>query len=421
MHSDVYQSIAISLGLGLLVGLQREWKETDTAGIRTFPLITLLGTLTTTVTGGEAGWFSAAGLIALAIALVIANFSKWNTGQLQPGITTEVAAYLMFTVGAAAGAGLQGPAIVIGGITAVLLHWKKQLHGWVHRVGEKDLRGLINFVLVALVILPVLPNEAFGPYEVLNPFKVWRMVVLIVGISLAAFVIYKVVGTGAGTVLSGILGGLISSTATTLSHAQQTRKNASFSGAAALVIVLASAMATVRVLAEIAAVSWSLLRVAILPISIVLLLLVLAAVVLYWGSRRQQAEFPEMENPARLKPAMIFGILYALILLGVAAAQDLYGESVLYVIASISGSVNLDAITLSSAALFNDGRIDPTTAWRVILTAIVANLGFKLVVIAVFGSRSLLVYSGIVLGISIIAGIAVLTFWPSVGGAPVPQ
>ena len=141
------------------------------------------------------------------------------------GVTTEVAAIVMFTIGAALGAGFVTESIVFAGVVAVLLHNRQPLHGLVDRIGEGDARAIFRFVLIALVILPLLPNRAFDRYEVINPFQIWLMVVLIVGISLAAYIASRLLGSRRGLIVTGLLGGLISSTATTVSHARASRRN----------------------------------------------------------------------------------------------------------------------------------------------------------------------------------------------------
>lgn len=404
MQSEIYQALAISLGLGLLVGLQREYRASEIAGIRTFPLITLLGTLSTVIDNQQVGWLSVAGLLSLALALVISNISKLQRRQAEPGITTEVAALLMFVVGATLGIGMTGPAIFTSGIAAVLLHWKDPLHGFVQRVGEKDLRGLIQFVLIALVILPVLPDKTYGPYDVLNPYKIWLMVVLIVGISLIAYVAYKLLGAKTGAILGGVFGGLISSTATTVSYARQTKADPSTSPMAALVIVIASTIVNVRVMIELAAVSPELLRIAVWPLGAMLALMALECLVLLIPLRNQEANPPTNDNPAQLKPAIIFGVLYAVVLFVVAATKDRFGSQALYVVAVISGLTDVDAITLSTAKLFNDGRVEAGTAWRVILIATMANLVFKAGAVAVLGSRRVLWYVLVLFGIAFLGG-----------------
>lgn len=414
MDTHAYQALAVSLGLGLLVGLQREWRKSEIAGVRTFPLISMFGTLTSLFGGEVATWSIAAGFLSVSALLAMANLAKIANDDTDPGMTTEAAALLMYAVGAALGLGLTGPAIVSAGAAAVLLHWKDQLHGVVRAIGEGEFRGLIHLVLIALVILPLLPDQVYGPYGVLNPHRIWRMVVLIVGISMVAYVAYRLLGTRAGTLLGGLFGGLISSTATTVSYARQTESKPDNSAMAALVIAIASTVVNVRVLIEIGAVAPGLLRSALLPISAILALMVVVCACLYVPVRNHEANAPEHENPAQLRPALVFGALYAVILFVVAVAKDHFGSQALYAIALISGLTDVDAITLSTAELFQEGRIDAGVAWRVIVVAMLANLAFKAGAVAVLGSRKLLYYVAIVFGISIAGGVAVLLWWPDV-------
>ncbi|QDU80070.1 MgtC family protein [Polystyrenella longa] len=412
--SETHLALAISFGLGLLVGLQREWKESEIAGIRTFPLITLLGTLTVTLGADQASWLTAAGLVAVAFLLTVANLAKIRAKTFDFGMTTEVAALLMFVVGCALGVGLTGPAVVTAGITAVLLHWKDRLHGIVNSLTGKDLKAVMNLALIGLIILPLLPDETYGPYEVLNPYDIWRMVVLIVGISMVAYVAYKLLGARVGSILGGIFGGLISSTATTVSYARQTKESPELSGLAALVVLIASTIVNIRVLIEIGIVAPNLLRDALIPMVLMLLLMIAECFAMYFPLRNQKTEPPNHDNPAQLKPAIIFGVLYAAVLFIVAAARDIFGEQALYWIAGISGLTDVDAITLSTAKMFNEERIDGTTAWRVILIATMSNLVFKAGAVAMLGSRRLLFYVAISFGIAIAGGVLLLLFWPGI-------
>lgn len=418
MNLDAYLPLAISLGLGLLVGLQREWKESDVAGIRTFPLISMWGTLSTLISHGQVGWLTATGLLSVTLLLVLANLLKWRAHQTSPGMTTEVAAVLMYSVGAALGAGFIGPAIVTAGTAAVLLQWKRPLHLFVERIGEKDLRGLFQLVLIALVILPMLPDETYGPYDVLNPYRIWRMVVLIVGISMLAYLAYRWLGSGVGTLLGGIFGGLISSTATTVSYARQTYNHPEATTMAALVIMIASTIVNVRVLFEIGLVAPRLLPMAILPITAAMTLMAMECALLYLTLRKGSVELPDHDNPAQLKAAIVFGALYAVILFVIAAVKDHFGDQALYVVAAISGLTDVDAITLSTAKLFNDGRVEANVAWRVVMVAITSNLVFKTCAVGVLGSRRLLTYIVVLFGIAMLGSICLLLFWPDV---PLPM
>ena len=412
--NEAYYALATSIGLGLLIGLQRQWKESEIAGIRTFPLITVLGTLTAQISKDHAGWLIAAGLIALAMLLTIANLAKIRAEEYDFGMTTEVAVLLMFMVGAVVGLEMTGPAVVVTGVAAVLLHSKDRLHGFVDSLTRKDLKAVMNLALIGLIILPLLPDETYGPYEVLNPYDIWRMVVLIVGISMVAFVAYKLLGTKVGAILGGIFGGLISSTATTVSYARHTKDNPGRSGVAALGARLASAIVNVRVLIEIGVVAPALLKTALLPMILMLLLMVVECVVLFVTLQRMKTEAADHDNPAQLKPAVIFGALYAVVLFVVAAAKDIFGNQALYWIAGVSGLTDVDAITLSTAKMFNEDRVDGGAAWRVILIATMSNLVFKAAAVMVLGSRKLLMYVSISFGIAIAGGALLLLFWPEV-------
>jgi uncharacterized membrane protein (DUF4010 family) len=410
---EAYQTLAIALGLGTLVGLQREWKESEIAGIRTFPLITLLGALSVLSTDGSVGWLSAAGMLAMAILFAIANIAKIRGPSYDFGMTTEVAGLLMFMVGCALGAQLYGPAIVTTGVAAVLLHWKERLHGIVASLASSDLKAVMNLALIGLVVLPILPDETYGPYEVLNPYSIWRMVVLIVGISMTAYVAYKLLGARVGAILGGVFGGLISSTATTVSYARQTKGDPQLSSMAALVIVIASMVVNIRVLVEIGVVAPQLLTFAAGPLVVMLVLMVVECVVLYLPLRKQAAQPPGQDNPAQLKPAILFGALYAVMLFVVAAAKDIFGDQALYWIAGISGLTDVDAITLSTAKMFSEDRVDGDVAWRVILIATLSNLLFKTGAVALLGSRRLLLIVSVAFAIAITGGVALLLLWPA--------
>ena len=410
----IYQALAISLGLGLLIGLQRQWKESEIAGIRTFPLITMLGTLSVVFDGGDVGWLSGVGLLATAVLLVIANAAKIRAEKLDFGMTTEAAMLLMYVVGCGLGLGYTGPSIVTTGVAAVLLHSKSRLHGMVDSMTAGDLKAVMTLALIALIILPLLPAETYGPYDVLNPYEIWRMVVLIVGISMVAYVAHKLLGTRVGSILGGVLGGLISSTATTVSYARQTGAAPSLSGVAALVVLIASAVVNVRVLVEIGVVAPELLKSAVVPLGGMLLLMIVECVAIYLPLRALNAPPPQNDNPAQLKPAVFFGALYAFILFVVAAAKDVHGSQALYWIAAISGLTDVDAITLSTAKMFNQQRVDANTAWRVILIATMSNLVFKAGAVAVLGSRKLLLYVAVTFAIAIAGGALLLALWPGI-------
>jgi len=413
MTDNLFVQLAISLLLGLLVGLQRQRTGSSVAGIRTFPLIAVFGTLCAWLAADYGGWIVAAGFLAVAALLVAANFVKAKGGNTDAGQTTEVAALLLFGVGAYLVIGETAVAVAIGGATALLLHYKQQLHGLAERIGGRDITAIMQFVLVTLVILPVLPDRAYDAYGVLNPFHIWLMVVLIVGIGLAGYVAYKFFGARAGTVLGGLLGGLISSTATTLSYARRTMTAPSHGAIAALVIMIAAATVFVRLLAEIAVVAPDHFGRMAPPLAAMLAACAIIALFMYRHALAHSGEMPVQGNPADLRSAIIFGVLYAVIIFAVAAAKDEFGERGLYTVAVLSGLTDMDAITLSTAQLAHQGRLDPGIAWRLVLIASMANLGFKAGLVALLGSRELLRHLAVLFGAALAAGAAILLSWPA--------
>ncbi|MFM7103333.1 MAG: MgtC/SapB family protein [Verrucomicrobiota bacterium] len=401
----------IALGLGLLVGLQRERQADVLAGFRTFPLVTVLGWLTATLAGQFGGWVLAAGFVGLAAQLVVGNWTRVKSGPADPGLTTEAAVLGMFALGAYLAVGEPGVAVMIGGVIAVLLHLKPQLHSLAGRIGDADFRAVIQFVLVSLVILPVLPDRGFGPLGVLNPRRIWWMVVLITGISLAGYAFYRALGRRAGTAAAGILGGLISSTATTLSSARRARGQPAAGPVAAGVIVLASAVVYARVLVLVgAAAPGQFLEVAPRPALMLLWMGLLAG----WAWHRAGDDFTELPpagNPTELKSALFFAGLYAAVTLAVALAREHFGPGALYAVATLSGLTDLDAITLSTAQLVHAGQLDGTVAGRVVMTASLSNLVFKAGLAVVVGSRSVARPVVRFLGAALAGGLALL-LWP---------
>jgi uncharacterized membrane protein (DUF4010 family) len=334
---------------------------------------------------------------------------------------------LMFAVGALLTVGPPQVAVAVGGATAVLLQLKEQLHGFAAKVSEADLRAVMQFVVITLIVLPILPNRTFGPYQVLNPRQVWWMVVLIVAISLAGYVGQKLLGPRAGSWLGGALGGLVSSTATTVTFARRTRgggEEGTGVEVAAQVILIASAVVYLRVLVEvaivylrllveIAVVSPQMLARAAAPLAVMLLLLAAASLL-----RARRHELPEdarpaeQGNPTQLRAALLFGLIYAIVVLAAAWAKAEFGSKGLYTVAGISGLVDLEAITLSSAQSVRGGKLAADLAWRLVLVATLSNLAFKTGIVVLWGGRALLRRVAPYWMAAVLAGLALLAWWP---------
>lgn len=257
---------------------------------------------------------------------------------------------LIYGLGVYLTVGDRAVAIVAGGVAAVLLQFKPELHRFVAKLGATDLRAIMTFVLVTCVVLPVLPNEAYDRFGVINPFEIWLMVALIVGVSLVGYIAYKLFGAGAGILLGGVLGGAVSSTATTLSCARRTAEEIGFSPATAIVAI-ASAMVYPRILIELAVVAPNTFAQMAPPIAIVGLTMLGSAMWAWWRTHRHASEMSQHTNPTELKSALTFAVLYTAVLFGLAAAQYAFGGGGLYVIAVLAGLTNIDAITISTARL----------------------------------------------------------------------
>jgi uncharacterized membrane protein (DUF4010 family) len=270
----------------------------------------------------------------------------------------------------------------------------------------------MQFVVITLVILPVLPNRNFGPYQVLNPFHIWVMVALIVGISLAGYLIYKFWGHKAGTLAGGILGGLISSTATTASYSRRVRETPALRGVAVLVITIASTVVFGRVLLIIGLRGPKFLPVAVAPLGTMLGVLILLSLICWFVTGKHTTRLDEPKNPAELMPAILFAAAYALILLAVAAAREHLGDRGLYTVAALSGLTDMDAITLSVTELVSDGKLSPVVGWRAILIASLSNIVFKSGIAAFLGGSGLFFRVASIFAVAMAAGVALIVLWP---------
>lgn len=411
MNTLMFQSLAISLFLGGLVGLQRQHVDAPLGGVRTFPLISVFGSLCAILADPFGGWVIAAGLVGVVAVIVVGHQSPRVHKEDDRGISTEMAMLVMFAVGALCVRGPLIVAVAVGAGVAVLLQWKPMLHGLAAKLGDADVKAIMQFVLITFIILPVVPNETYGPLDVLNPHEIWLMVVLVAGISLGGYITYKFFGEGAGLALSGLLGGLISSTATTASYARRTAQWAEAAPSAATVIVLATSVSFVRVLLEIAVVARGFLKVAAAPL-LILTVVSLSLSALLWRNRVQKSNsMPLPSNPTELRSAVVFGLLYGAVLFGVAATKEYFSNAGLYGIAVLSGLVDMDAITLSTSRLVDAQRLDAHVAWRVIVIASLSNLCFKTMIVASLGHRRLTKYVALLFGTTLACGIVLVAVW----------
>ena len=408
------EKLGISLLLGLLVGLQREHVNHGMAGLRTFPLITLLGTVAATLGLSFGGWIVAAAMLGLVGVLIFPNLVRLRSKDPNPGITTDMAVLVMYCVGALLAVDkMMAVSIAVGGGVAVLLQFKPELHGLAARLGDVDLRAIMQFVLITCIILPVLPDAKFGPLGVFNPFKSWLLVVLIVGMNLGGYILHKFCGAGAGTFLAGILGGVISSTAATVSYSRVVRRDPAHVRVAAVVIMIATTVAFVRVLTLMAVVSQEFFLQASAPIGFMTLVTLIPLAVIWRRARREPPAVPDPQNPAQLHPAIFFAAMYVVVLFALAATKKYVGGHAVYGVAALSGLTDLDAVTLSTARLVNTGAVAAAQGWRMVVLASLANLVFKAgVVAALAGGRPFRLILAL-FAAPLAAGAAIVAFWPA--------
>ena len=416
MNYEDLTTLGIAFGLGLLVGLQRQRSDHEMAGIRTFILISILGVMAGFLSRDYNNPFILPMIgLAMAAMLIVANIIKMKKfDKADVGQTTEVAALLMFALGAYLVVGSQLIGILIGGTMAILLYLKEKLHDFIENLRPKDLSAIMTLAGISLIILPILPNQTYGPLDVLNPQSIWLMVTLIVGISVVGYFIYKLVGKKVGIISNGILGGLISSTATTVSYARKTKDSQGISKIAVFVISVASAVSMIRVIIEVAVVVPEKLGQIVLPIAVEIVIVAIICVILFYfvNKGKSDDEMPEPKNPAQFKSALIFGLLYGFILLAVAFTKQQFGNDALYIVSVISGLTDVDAITLSLSQMMKGGRLQADLGWKLILLASVSNLVFKGIMAMTLGTKEMAKWIAMAFGVAIITGLMIIWLWP---------
>lgn len=367
-----------SLSIGLLIGLERERKEAPKAGLRTFALVAMFGTLAALLSDKlGTPWLFVAGLLAVS-AMIIAAYLNDRSIDADPGTTTVIALVMTYGLGAMVWYGLTKLALMLAISVTALLYFKPELRGLSQRMTRSDLVAVLQFSVLTFIVLPILPDQNFGPYDAVNPHQAWLMVVLISGISLSGYVALKVIGTRYGAPLLGVLGGLVSSTATTLIYAKNGKTSPAAANLAAAIIIIASTVVLLRLMVLSALLS----ETALTHLLIVLgcgLLTGIAAAIYVWRKMDTTSELhiPVTSNPAELHTAITFGLLYVAVLFCSSWMMDVAGSQGLYIVALISGLTDVDAITLSSLRLSNLGQLTEHQTVLTISLAFLANLTFK--------------------------------------------
>lgn len=411
-------SLVVSACLGALVGLIRQWSdqsspegEADLGGVRTYTFWAMLGCL-----GAFSGKAYSPWLLVVTFGLVGAH-QIVSVGRapapLRPGGTTFASALLTFFVGALVFWEQRQVAIVIAATTMVMLGLKQRLHTLTRTFTADDIRATLQFVAITGVILPLVPDRDFGPFAGFNPYSTWLMVVLISGVGFAGYIAVRIVGEGAGTLLTSFLGGIASSTATTLAFSRRSKEEPESSEDYALAVVTACTVMLPRVAATIGVFDAD-LALALLP---AFGLMALPGVVygLWWwlAGRRTAApaaNTPRLRNPLNLRTAVKFALLYAVIALLVKGATHLGLNTSLLPLSFVSGLTDMDAIALSMARSQSAGAVALRLATQAVIVAAVANSLLKAILAISLGSPALRRRVALILGLTMFAGAAGLRF-----------
>ncbi|HEY0719791.1 MAG TPA: MgtC/SapB family protein [Gammaproteobacteria bacterium] len=375
-----FERIAVAFAIGLLIGVERGWRERDfaegtrVAGVRTFALIALLGALWGLLVEELDTLLLGASFIAFSALVIVAHTLDVRRDQ-DYGITTAVAALITFTLGVTAARGHLALASTVGITTAIMLSLKPLLHLWLKTLREQELSAAFKLLLISVVILPALPDTGYGPWQALNPREIWWFVVLISAIAFVGYFIIKLAGARIGVALTGLLGGLVSSTMVTLNFARLARQHPLTAPLLISGIVMAAGTMFPRILLEVTLVNPALLPLLAAPL-LVMTLVCYGSIPLLLRRASHSAidvRIP-LSNPFELLPALKFAALLVAIMLIARGLETWLGNSGIYLLAAIAGTNDVDAITLTLARQSNNGLAPHVAASAIVMAAMVNTL-----------------------------------------------
>ena len=419
----LFRNVAVALAIGLLIGLERGWQKREAiagrrvAGLRTFAIIGVTGGVTGQLALTVGPVVLGLGLIAIASILLAAHVVSSRESD-DYGITSEMAAMATFVLAALATTGEPALAAAAAVVVATLLGLKPELHRWIERLDRDELIAALKLLMISVLVLPLMPDRGLGPWDALNPYKLWMLVVLVAAISFAGHFAVRVLGQTRGILTTGIFGGLASSTALTLNFARLSRRTRGVDDLLAVGIVLSLAMGMVRMIVVAGAANPALAGAAWLPLAVLMAVAMGAALVLRLRIDTTGQRAPRrLGPPFRLKETLRFAVLLIGITIATHAAHAMIGNAGVYVVAAVAAMGDLTAVTLSIAQLASGG-VEPETAARALVVAAVSSVLFKSVLAFCLGGRRL----GLLVAASAVsmalAGAALL--WAMHYGLPMP-
>lgn len=374
----LYRDLAVAVGIGLIIGLERQWMirkadpDSQAAGLRTFGLLAIAGCGAGLALRMGHEWIAAATLLGAALMMAAAYTAEVKVTR-DLGATTEVAGLATAVLAAVAAAGQPAPAAALAVIGVILLAARRSLHEGVAALDADELHAVLRFLVLAAVILPLLPNRGYGPYEALNPYSIGFMVVLLSGLSFAGYWATRLLGARHGLVLTAAFGGLVSSTAVTLALARLSRKQELDPRASAAAITVATLVMFCRVLLLSAVVAPALLPVLVWPILAALATGIVLTAIVWWTSSKDGKDGLDraVGNPFELRPALVFAAILAAVTLATRWAADQFGSGGVLLVSGITGLVDADSVIIANGRLAaGTGEVAAAAAGILIATAV---------------------------------------------------
>ncbi len=431
-------ALILSASLGALIGGVRQWMDQQVnpetpgqpnhPGIRTFTLWGVLGYLSVFFSKQfGVPYFFTASFVVFALFMGGA-YMVTGGNRAAFGLTTHTAGVLTFLSGALVGYESTVMALVITGLCMIIVGARQRVHGWTRQLTQKDLSSTLQFVAITGVILPLVPNKWYAlklsfpslegwttpaPYDVFNPYETWLMVVLIAGLGFVGYLAMRFLGTRVGIIITGVVGGIASSTATTLAMSRESRERPGIGVALALAVVLSCVVMCVRVLVMILVIDRSVFVSCLLPFALISLpgIVFLLWVVLH--KRRKNAhvmDSPDFNNPLSLSMALKFGAIYAVVAAAVKILSQLHMEGGVYTVAFFSGLLDMAAISISSAQAVAVDAMSVQTATKAVIVGAIANTIVKGALALSLGAGVFKKSVAIALGATLLAALAALVF-----------
>ncbi|RVT45031.1 MgtC/SapB family protein [Rheinheimera sediminis] len=413
------QDFLIALLIGALVGIEREKHKNNDhpgsfAGVRTYILFAQLGAVSAWLSAFlQTHWLFIAALAAVTVIVLSAYYLENKTKAVALGLTSELSAITVCLLGGAVLFGFAEIAVSLAILTSAILAFREPLHGLINKIGADDLYAGLKLLIASFIVLPLLPNEAVDPWQALNPYKLWLLVILISGLSLVGYVAVRSLGSVKGTMITALTGGLVSSTAMTLSFARSSKTQTDSSAANRLAagILLSWLVMLGRVMLIVSAVSFPLVQQLLWPLLGLAMLTSVSAMAFFLASHRLQsasvATAVPVTNPFSLWSAIQFALLFALVLLLVKLAEHYAPGQGLYWLAALAGLTDVDAISLSLADYASRSQSFDLAATGIGI-AIFSNSVVKTVMVWVAGTRNLAVRLSAVM--LILSGLGLLLF-----------